>query len=287
MRRVHWGILGLACLVVPPAQGADVRSHTRPTNPVGTSVSDLQASVLTLTLTEASLSPIQAWVRASGKLAPGGATITSLLRGPDGDLVKVGQRVRCFSPAARAQMHQGRVSSVSKRGDQVVAQISLANQVEADGSRYVVEFVTDRGEYLSVPNVSIIEEGDRHVVYVQRQADRYEARDVQTGLQGELYTQILGGLEPGDQVVSIGSFFIDAENKLKSPGAGMAAMPGMDHSSMPGMDHSKMAGMAPAPDPAGAPPLDRSERKGMTSRPAPSAMPGMGHGAMPGMGSKK
>jgi hypothetical protein len=35
------------------------------------------------------------------------------------------------------------------------------------------------------------------------------------GFQGELYTQILGGLENGDQVVTFGSFFIDSEHKLK------------------------------------------------------------------------
>ena len=34
-------------------------------------------------------------------------------------------------------------------------------------------------------------------------------------LQGELFTQVLEGLQPGEQVITIGSFFIDAEHKLK------------------------------------------------------------------------
>jgi len=39
-------------------------------------------------------------------------------------------------------------------------------------------------------------------------------------------------LADGDEVVSVGSFFINAETKLKA--GGMPAMPGMDHSQMPG-----------------------------------------------------
>ena len=34
-------------------------------------------------------------------------------------------------------------------------------------------------------------------------------------MQGELFTQVLDGLKPGEQVVTIGSFFIDADHKLK------------------------------------------------------------------------
>jgi hypothetical protein len=34
-------------------------------------------------------------------------------------------------------------------------------------------------------------------------------------MRGELFTQVLDGLTPGEQVVTTGSFFIDAEHKLK------------------------------------------------------------------------
>jgi len=38
---------------------------------------------------------------------------------------------------------------------------------------------------------------------------------VQIGLQGELFTEVTGGLKEGEQVVTFGSFFIDADHKLK------------------------------------------------------------------------
>ena len=81
---------------------------------------------------------------------------------------------------------------------------------------YVMEIVVERGPFLAVPNESIIEEGDRRIVYVQRSAGQYVPQEIQTGIQGELLTQIVEGLNDGDQVVTFGSFFIDAEHKLKS-----------------------------------------------------------------------
>jgi hypothetical protein len=44
----------------------------------------------------------------------------------------------------------------------------------------------------------------------------YKPRQIHRGLQGELYTEVLHGLNPGEQVVTLGSFFIDADYKLKS-----------------------------------------------------------------------
>ena len=52
-------------------------------------------------------------------------------------------------------------------------------------------------------------------MYVQHATGEYTARTIQTGLEGELYTQVVEGLAEGDQVVSIGSFFVDADSKLK------------------------------------------------------------------------
>ena len=40
-------------------------------------------------------------------------------------------------------------------------------------------------------------------------------QEIHTGLQGELYTQVLDGLTEDAHVVTFGSFFIDAEHKLK------------------------------------------------------------------------
>ena len=79
-----------------------------------------------------------------------------------------------------------------------------------------MEIVTQWGEFLSIPNEAIIEEGDRQVVYIQQHPGHYVPQDIHTGLKGELYTQVLHGLSEGDEIVTLGSFFIDAEHKLNS-----------------------------------------------------------------------
>jgi multidrug efflux pump subunit AcrA (membrane-fusion protein) len=89
----------------------------------------------------------------------------------------------------------------------------------ADVDNYVTEITVELGAFLSVPNEAIIEEGTRRVVYVEERKDtavNYVPHEIKGGVQGELYTAIESGLKEGDQVVTFGSFFIDADHKLKS-----------------------------------------------------------------------
>ena len=92
---------------------------------------------------------------------------------------------------------------------------TLAGQGLEGSTRYVLEIVTELGEFLSVPNEAIIETEGKRVVYVPQGQGRYVPREIRAGVQGELFTQVLEGLEPGEQVVTFGSFFIDAEYQLK------------------------------------------------------------------------
>ena len=193
------------------AQG--VREHTRSTPNRSTAVTEAQANELTLTLTEVSVRPIQTWVRTAGVADETGKVVAAVVSSAEGALIRVGQRVRAFPPDSRSSMYQAKVTRVVQQGDRVLVRASLAAQGRAR-QRFIMEIVTERGELLSVPNEAIIETGGKHVVYVQQQG-RYLPREIHAGVQGELYTHVLDGLKPGEQVVTFGSFFIDAEYKLK------------------------------------------------------------------------
>ena len=130
-------------------------------------------------------------------------------------LVRVGQRARVFPLGSRSSMSQARIVRVAPRGRGVTIDAELAAQAHTDDRSYVVEVVTEPGQFLSVPNEAVIEEGDSRVVYVQRGEGRFEPVTIETGLQGELFTQVSSGVHDGDEVVTFGSFFIDAEYKLK------------------------------------------------------------------------
>jgi hypothetical protein len=196
------------------ARAQGMRDHTRLTPRGSTSVTESQAKELTLTLTQVAVRPIQVWVRTAGLVDGMQKVVTAAVTPAEGAFVRVGQRVRAFPPESRASMYQARISQVVPQGDRVLVKATLAGPGRQESTRYVLEIVTERGDLLSVPNEAIIETGGKQVVYVQEQQGRYVPREAQLGVQGELYTQILSGLKAGDQVVTFGSFFIDAQHKL-------------------------------------------------------------------------
>lgn len=200
------------------AQG--VREHTRPSKGAGTVVSESQANDLTLTVSTASLRLVQTWVRTAGTIDRSGKILTASLAGPDASLVKVGQRLRAFPPSSKSSMYQAYVTRVVAAPGGATVEASLSASGRQNAVHYVMEIVVERGPFLAIPNEAIIEEGDRRVVYVQRAAGRYVPQEIHAGIQGELLTEIVDGLKDGDQVVTFGSFFIDAEHKLKATDPG-------------------------------------------------------------------
>ena len=212
LRGIHSLLLFAA--LVNASYADDIRSHTRPKNS-GTKVSDAQAVDLTLTLSQATVRPIQMWLRTGGTIDKNLKVLTAYVDPPDAALVKVGQRVRSFPPASKSSMYQAGVTRVIPQAGRVMVEATLSASGLANSRFYVMEIVVDRGEFLSIPNEAIIEEGAKHIVYVQDQAGQYSPHEIDMGIQGELYTQVLKGLKEGDQVVTFGSFFIDSEYKLK------------------------------------------------------------------------
>jgi Cu(I)/Ag(I) efflux system membrane fusion protein len=192
---------------------SDPREHTRPAP--GTVVNQAQAEALTLTIGAVAPRLIQTWVRAAGAIDSTNKVLSTTLAAAEAAEVKVGQRVRAFSPSSKSSMYQAFVTRVMPHGNDVMVEATLRSMGRANTPLYVMEIVVEEGPFLSVPNEAIIEEGDRHVVYVQQQPGQYAPREIQIGRQGELYTEVIDGVNDGDQVVTIGSFFIDAEQKLK------------------------------------------------------------------------
>ena len=206
---------GILILNTEAAPAQSVRDHTRLTPDRSTAVTEAQATELSLTLTETSVRPIQVWVRTAGAMDGSRKTITAFVPAAAGAHIRVGQRVRAFPPESRSRMSQARISHVAPPEDRVAIVATLAGPGLEGSTHYVLEIVTELGEFLSVPNEAIIETEGKQVVYVPQGQGRYVPREIRAGVQGELFTQVLEGLEPGEQVVTFGSFFIDAEYQLK------------------------------------------------------------------------
>lgn len=71
------------------------------------------------------------------------------------------------------------------------------------------------GRKLAVPEDAVIDTGLRTVVYVQKDDEGFEPREVLLGLSADGMREIIKGVRPGERVVSHGTFLIDSEAKLK------------------------------------------------------------------------
>jgi Cu(I)/Ag(I) efflux system membrane fusion protein len=215
MRRCAVSCLALfvAGAVAVSAQSARDRRRSGHDRPTG--VTESQATEVTLTVSEVAVRPIQVWIRTAGVIDAARRTLTATMPAAEAVRIKRGQRVRAFPPESKSSMYQARIAEVAPRGEHARVRATLAGEGREGSSRYILEVVTEDGEYLSVPNEAIIETGERRVVYVQERPGTYARREIETGVQGELYTQVREGVKPGEQVVTFGSFFIDAEHRLK------------------------------------------------------------------------
>lgn len=82
----------------------------------------------------------------------------------------------------------------------------------------------EQGELLAVPESAVIDTGELKIIYREVDAGEYEGVKVELGprMRGrddQSYYPVLHGLEAGDQIVTTGSFLIDAETRL-NPASG-------------------------------------------------------------------
>ena len=199
------------------AQGR--REHTRPTferDPAQEALAETQAAEITLTVAPVGQQLLQTWIRTAGNLDAARKSLSACVTGPDAELIEVGQRVRSFPPDSKSSIFQARVQSVEPGGDCIAVEAALSGPVYGEATRFVMEIIVDRGYMLAVPNAAIIERDGREIVYEQIHPGHYEPHEIHTGLQGETYTEVLDGIAEGDDIITIGSFFIDADYRLRS-----------------------------------------------------------------------
>ena len=74
--------------------------------------------------------------------------------------------------------------------------------------------IADRA--VQAPREAVIDTGKRKIVFIARAGGRFEPRDVRIGVETENgIVQILGGLSPGDTVVTSGQFLLDTESRTR------------------------------------------------------------------------
>ena len=69
---------------------------------------------------------------------------------------------------------------------------------------------------LSIPASAIIDSGLRKVALVDLGGGKFRPQAITTGMTGNGYVEVQGGLKVGDKVVTRANFLIDAESNLTS-----------------------------------------------------------------------
>jgi len=128
-----------------------------------------------------------------------------------------------------------------------------------------VNLKIDYGKQVSVPEEAVLDSGNEQIVFVAREEGRFEPRKVRLGAKVDKRFIILGGLAPGEKIVTSANFLIDSESKLKSAMGGMAGMPEMgQEAKLPAAKEQKTPNAPAAP---------RSKQKQEEQKMPP--MPGM------------
>ena len=79
-----------------------------------------------------------------------------------------------------------------------------------------VDVVAAAGPVISIPNSAVLDSGARQAVLVASGEGRFEPRQVQLGIHGDDWVQVLTGVKPGEFVVVGANFLIDAESNLRA-----------------------------------------------------------------------
>ncbi len=153
-------------------------------------------------------------------------------------LIKEGQEATLSLSYYPADVFQGSVTYVYPTLETKTRTVKVRFEFKNEGMKLKpgmyanVELKVPLGERLSVSDDSVIETGERNIVFVAMGDGYYEPREVKVGQRAEGYYEVLTGLKEGESVVRSAAFLVDSESRLKAAlesfGAGMPGHGGME-----------------------------------------------------------
>lgn len=142
--------------------------------------------------------------------------------------VRVGDQVRMTVAAAPGTIFDGELTYIypyaESRTRTVKARLEFDNPdllLKPDMFADVTIMASPEIDAVAVPSEAVVRSGIREQVFVVREPGKFEPRDVRPGVNSEGWTQILEGIEAGEQVVVSAQFLIDSESKLREAAAKM------------------------------------------------------------------
>jgi len=160
--------------------------------------------------------------------------------------MKIGDRAEMSVRAAPGRVFSGKVTfihpTMQKKSRTVRVRLEFDNPdlILKPGMFANVVLHTDaQPNAVVVPSEAIVRSGSREQLFVVRAPGKFEPRLVTLGVSAGGFTQILDGVEPGEEVVVSSQFLIDSESKLREATAKMMAAMGGEPATE-GMDGRSM-----------------------------------------------
>ena len=132
--------------------------------------------------------------------------------------VKLGQEARFSVLAYPAESFHGKVVRTGNQVEtesrtlEVRIEVNNADGRLKPGMFADVEIVTTTlSDVVVIPDSAIQTDEDKQIVFVARDANHFEKRTVKPGLEQHGRAQVLEGLQPGEKLVTAGSFILKSE----------------------------------------------------------------------------
>lgn len=189
----------------------EVLSETHQINPIITLFAPIAGKVITLdavlgaNVDEATeiltiMDPSRLWVEAE-------------IYEKDIARIRVGQGVEVFVTAYPAETFPGSITYVSDVVDLDTRTITVRTEVANQESKLkpgmfanlVIE-VAENGTSPVLPSDAVLDDGGRHLVFIQVEEGSFEPRHVTLGIRTDGFVEVLAGLQTGEEVVTRGNF---------------------------------------------------------------------------------
>lgn len=130
----------------------------------------------------------------------------------------VGQSAVISLPDAPGQSLSGKVANLGQRFDPTTRQMQIRIEFTNEGGRLRPEMlaeaelpVGEKKAVLLVPQDAVQQVNGQDAVFVRLSADRFAIRPIQAGDTAHGMVQVLSGIQPADQVVTLGSFLVKSQ----------------------------------------------------------------------------
>jgi Cu(I)/Ag(I) efflux system membrane fusion protein len=154
----------------------------------------------------------------------------------EGDIpfVKVGQQADIALSYSPGDTLKGRVAYIYPYLDEKTRTVKVRLQQPNPGNKLKPEMYVNAeikipgATQLTIPEEAVLDSGTRKIVFVDKGAGHFEAKEVKVGSRAEGFYQVTSGLQAGEKIAASSAFLLDSESRLAEAMGAMAGMAGME-----------------------------------------------------------